>query len=155
VIGRALDMRYVGQEHAVTVDMPLSAFKRGDKKALKQAFDKLHEERYGRGSPNEPAEIVSIRSTVTGVMKKPTLEKIAKGSAKPPKAAITGSRKVYFEGKGWAQAQVYWRDALLAGNVIAGPALIEEHATTTVLQPGDLLKVEPFGNLQIVIGNKK
>ncbi|HEY4372247.1 MAG TPA: hydantoinase/oxoprolinase family protein [Burkholderiales bacterium] len=155
VIGRALDMRYVGQEHAVTVDMPLSAFKRGDKKALKRAFDALHEERYGRGSPNEPAEIVSIRSTVTGVMKKPALEKIAKGSARPRKEALTGNRKVYFEGKGWAQAQVYWRDHLLAGNVITGPALIEEHATTTVLQPGDTLKVEPYGNLQIAIGNKK
>ena len=154
VIGRALDMRYVGQEHAVTVDVPLSAFRRGDKTALKRAFDTLHEERYGRGSPNEQAEIVSIRSTVTGVMKKPTLEKIARGGPKPRTDALTGTRKVYFEGKGWAQAAVYQRDALLAGNVINGPALIEEHATTTVLQPGDSLKVEPYGNLQIAVGKK-
>ncbi|HEX4325785.1 MAG TPA: hydantoinase/oxoprolinase family protein [Burkholderiales bacterium] len=154
IIGRALDMRYVGQEHAVTVDVPLSAFKRGDKVALKRAFDTLHEERYGRGSPNEQAEIVSIRSTVTGVMKKPTLEKIARGSAKPRKEALTGTRKVYFEGKGWAQAAVYQRDTLLAGNAITGPALIEEHATTTVLQPGDSLRVEPYGNLQIAVGKK-
>ena len=154
IISRALDMRYVGQEHAVTVDMPLSAFKRGDKNALKRAFDTAHEERYGRGSPLEQAEIVSIRSTVTGVMKKPTLEKIARGSAKPRADALTGTRKAYFEGAGWAVCKVYQRDALLAGNVIAGPALIEEHATTTVLQPGDSLKVEDYGNLQISIAKK-
>jgi N-methylhydantoinase A len=87
-------------------------------------------------------------------MKKPTLEKIARGTAKPRKEALTGMRKVYFEGKGWAQAAVYQRDALLAGNLITGPALIEEHATTTVLQPGDSLKVEPYGNLQIAIAKK-
>jgi N-methylhydantoinase A/oxoprolinase/acetone carboxylase beta subunit len=44
---------------------------------------------------------------------------------------------VYFRSGGWADTPVYTRDALLAGNVIAGPALIEEHASTTVVQPGD------------------
>ena len=41
--------------------------------------------------------------------------------------------------------------ALLAGNVIAGPALIEEHASTTVVHPGDRLEVDAFGNLVIDI----
>ncbi len=158
VVQRGLDMRYVGQEHAVTVDLPASAFKHGNaaanKAAIKAAFDAAHEERYGRGSPGEMAEIVSIRSTVIGVMKHPTLEKIAKGSARPPAAALRGKRRAYFEDGGWTQAAVYQRDALLAGNRISGPALIEEHATTTVLQPGDSLVVEPYGNLDISIGRK-
>ena len=152
VMNRALDMRYVGQEHAVTVDMPLAAFKRGDKLALKRAFDAAHEERYGRGSPNEQAEIVSLRSTVTGVMKKPPLEKIARGAARPPAAARLDLRRAYFEGHGWLQTPVWRREALLAGNVIKGPALIEEHASTTVLQPGDRLRVEDYGNLEIAVG---
>ena len=158
VVQRGLDMRYVGQEHAVTVDLPASAFKRGNaganKAAIKAAFDAAHEERYGRGAPGEMAEIVSIRSTVIGVMKHPTLEKIAKGSSRPPAAAMRGKRRAYFEDGGWAQAAVVQRGALLAGNRISGPALIEEHATTTVLQPGDSLVVEPYGNLDISIGRK-
>ena len=154
VMNRALDMRYTGQEHAVTVEMPLAAFKRGDKAALKRAFDAAHEERYGRGSPNEPAEIVSLRSTVTGVMKKPSLEKIAHGTTRPPAAARAGERRAYFEGQGWLTAPVLRREALLARNAVNGPALIEEHATTTVLQPGYRMVVEPYGNLDIAIARK-
>ena len=48
---------------------------------------------------------------------------------------------------------VYARDMLRAGNKIAGPALVEEHASTTVVFPGDALTVDRFGNLVIEIGN--
>lgn len=152
VVSRALDMRYVGQEHAVTVEVPVSVFSRQGKAGIKKYFDELHKERYGRGSPEEPAEIVSIRSTVTGVMRKPKLAEIARGKAAPAAAASSGSRRVYFPGKGWLQCSTWKRDALKAGNRIAGPALIEEHASTTVVQPGDTVKVDSFGNLLITIG---
>jgi N-methylhydantoinase A len=127
-------------------------FARGGKAGIKKHFDELHEERYGRGSPEEPAEIVSIRSTVTGVMKHPRLAEIARGGPSPAAAAATGERRVFFPGKGWAKCRTFRRAALKAGNRIAGPALIEEHASTTVLQPGDALRVDPHGNLVISIG---
>jgi len=152
VIRRSLDMRYVGQEHAVTVDVPLSAFGRGGKASIKAHFDALHGERYGRSSPDEAAEIVSIRSTVSGVMKKPRLAKIARGGARPSAAASTGERKVFFAGRGWVKCRTFRRDALASGNRIAGPALVEEHASTTVVQPGDALRVDAYGNLVIRIG---
>jgi N-methylhydantoinase A len=152
VIARSLDMRYVGQEHAVTVDIPLSSFRTEGKAAIKRHFDELHEERYGRGSPEEPAEIVSIRSAVTGVMKKPRLPDIARGGPAPARGAATGERKVFFPGKGWTKCRTYRRDALKAGNKIAGPALIEEHASTTVLEPGDAVRVDTHGSLLMTIG---
>lgn len=149
---RYLDMRYVGQEHAVTVEIPVMAFKKQEKSILKKAFDDAHRERYGRGSPNEAAEIVSIRSTLTGVMKKPVLEKIPKGTRIAPRSACSGSRKTYFNDVGWVETATYRREGLKAGNVIRGPALIEEHASTTVLQPGDVMLVDLLGNLHITIG---
>jgi N-methylhydantoinase A len=152
VIARSLDMRYVGQEHAVTVDIPLSSFRTEGKAAIKRHFDELHEERYGRGSPEEPAEIVSIRSAVTGVMKKPRLPDIARGGPAPARGAATGERKVFFPDKGWTKCRTYRRDALKAGNKIAGPALIEEHASTTVLEPGDAVRVDNHGSLLMTIG---
>jgi N-methylhydantoinase A len=152
VIARSLDMRYVGQEHAVTVDVPLAAFARNGKAAIKRHFDELHEERYGRGSPEEPTEIVSIRSAVTGVMKHPKLAQIARGKPAPSEEAMTGERRVFFPGKGWTKCRTYNRAALKAGNAVRGPALIEEHASTTVLEPGDSMKVDPHGNLMISIG---
>src|ERR1044071_9805966 len=135
----SLDMRYVGQEHAVTVDVPLSAFSKGGKTAIRTHFDELHKERYGRGSPEEPGEIVSIRRAVTGVMKHPRLATISRGTPRPTKESETGERRVFFAGKGWTKCRTYARAALKAGNAIKGPALIEEHASTTVLEPGDAM----------------
>ena len=48
-----------------------------------------------------------------------------------------------------------WLDFLKNGNVIQGPALIEEHASTTVVQPGDTVQVDLYGNLQISIGSDR
>ena len=93
VVKRAADMRYVGQEHAVTVDLPMAVFKRGDRKAIKRHFDAMHAQRYGTSAPAERAEIVSLRSTVTGLMRKPPQRKIARGQKMPPAAAIGGKRQ--------------------------------------------------------------
>ena len=144
----ALDMRYVGQEHPVTVELPRGALSREKIKAL---FDAEHLLRYGTHAPAERAEIVSLRATVVGEMKKPPLEKIGRGKARAPDEALIARHRVWF-GKRWLQSPVYARERLCAGNRIAGPALVEEHASTTVLQPGDVLRVDEFGNLDVEVG---
>jgi len=152
----AADMRYVGQEHPVTVDLSASVFKRRDRDAIKRHFDEVHQRRYGTCAPAEPAEIVSLRATVTGVMKKPPLERVAAGARVPPKIALTGRRSVYFAELGKAvPTPTYARDELRAGNRIDGPALIEEHASTTVLLPGDRMRLDEFGNLVIAVGRRR
>ena len=155
-VARAADMRYVGQEHAVTVDLPMAVFADGDREAIKTYFDEMHELRYGTSAPAERAEIVSLRSTVTGIMAKPPFERVADGGAKPPKDAFTGLRAAYFAEIGeFADTPTYDRDALKAGNRISGPALIEEHASTTVLLPGDAMTVDGFGNLVIEVAGRR
>jgi N-methylhydantoinase A len=151
-VSRAADMRYVGQEHAVTVDLPMRLFEGQDRDAIKRHFDDMHLLRYGTSAPAERAEIVSLRTTVTGIMRKPALERIASGPAAPSRAARGGKRAVYFGGHGFIDARTFARDRLTAGNRIKGPALIEEHASTTVLMPGDALEVDRFGNLCIAVG---
>jgi N-methylhydantoinase A len=153
-VKRALDMRYVGQEHPVTVELPFSVFQKQNRKAIKQHFDDDHLQRYGTSAPNERAEIVSLRVTVAGVMKKPPQEKIKKGSAIPQKQAFAGKRPVSFGGR-FRDAPTYKRGELLAGNRIGGPALIEEHASTTVLMPGDRMTVDAYGNLVIKVAGAK
>ncbi len=152
-IARAADMRYVGQEHSVTIDLPTEFFASQDRGAIKKRFDDVHLSRYGTCAPNEPAEIVSLRATVSGLMKKPTLSPIEAGGASPPDAARLPSRDVYFTEIGKAvMTPIFMRERLLAGNRIEGPALVEEHASTTVVLPGDHLEVDRFGNLVIDIG---
>jgi N-methylhydantoinase A len=145
-------MRYVGQEHAVTVEIPLSVFQQGSKLEVKRLFDAVHLQRYGYSSDAEKAEIVSIRTSVVGQMPKPVLAKVAAGSNQPMAKATT--RPIYFTAEtGWQEASVYQRDQLQTGNRIDGPCLIEEYASTTVVMPGDRVEVDEFGNLIIEVSN--
>jgi N-methylhydantoinase A len=155
-LARSADMRYVGQEHPVTVELPPELFRRRDRDAIKQRFDAVHRNRYGTSAPAERAEIVSLRATVTGVMKKPAIERAERGGRSPLASAHRGRRSVYFSDLGKAVATPsFARAALRAGNRIDGPALIEEYASTTALLPGDRLEVDAFGNLVIEIGRRR
>src|SRR5262249_14669119 len=95
-VQRAADMRYVGQEHAVTVELPRALFEGRDRDGIKRRFDAVHEPRYGYSGAGEQAEIVSLRAAVTGLMRKPGFEPIASGTAEPTPAAVRGTRPVYF-----------------------------------------------------------
>jgi N-methylhydantoinase A len=150
-VERSADMRYVGQEHAVTVDLPIELFRTQDRGGIKARFDAVHQTRYGFSVAAEKAEIVSLRSAIIGQMRKPAFEHIAKGGTEPDAAAFRGKRPVYFASTGFVETSTYDRPALKAGNRIAGPALIEEHASTTVAHPGDQVAVDAFGDLVIAV----
>jgi N-methylhydantoinase A len=140
------DMRYIGQEHAVTVDFPSDLVRARDAKAIKACFDAAHEERYGYAAPDEGAEIVSLRCSVVGELSKPSLARLGGGAL--PRAA---ARPVYFTDEGFVRTAVFQRTELKAHNRVAGPALIEEYGSTTVVPPGACLDVDEYGNLLIEV----
>jgi len=150
-VRRSADMRYVGQEHAVTVELPIELFQAQDRAGIKALFDAIHHTRYGFSVEAEKAEIVSLRSAVIGNLPKPPFEHVAKGDSEPDTAAFRGKRPVYFASTGFVDTPTYDRLALKAGNRMAGPVLIEEHASTTVVHPGDVVDVDDFGNLVIAV----
>jgi N-methylhydantoinase A len=153
IVSRAMDMRYIGQEHAVSVDLLLNLFRNADRDGIKRQFDAVYDTRYGHSASAEPAEIVSLRSAVTGRVRKPPVECIEGGGDTPPEHADAGLRPVYFaEAGGFVETPVFRRDALRAGNWVAGPVLVEEYASTTVVPPGDSLTVDKIGNLVITVG---
>jgi len=144
-----LDLRYMGQEFTLSVPVELDQLKRGDRQGIRTAFDALYEHRYAHHSPEEPVEMVNLRLGAIGQrpkLKFPSLA--AAGSAKP-----AGERAVYFSSASKPLiAKVYQRDQLGAGAEVAGPALIQEHGTTTVLFENDRCKVAASGELIIEIG---
>jgi N-methylhydantoinase A len=150
---RGADMRYVGQEHAVYVELSTALFAEHDRDSIKKRFDAVHETRYGYSAPAEKAEIVSLRCSVTGQLRKTPFDGGGpRVGTVPPADALSGSRSVYFvESGGFVETPIYDRERLNSGNRIAGPALIEEYASTTVVHPGDTLKVEWTGDLVIEI----
>ena len=152
VFERAADMRYVGQEHAVAVRMPAHVGDERDRAEVKRLFDSAHELRYSHSAPEESADIVSLRVSAIGRLAKPPFPQIARGETAPPADARRGARAVTFEGSGAVDAIVYDRAKLLEGNRIDGPAIIEEAASTTVVEPGDRVTVNAFGHLILELG---
>lgn len=149
---RMADMRYVGQEHSITVTIPPPVWDQGTA-AIKQLFDQAHLERFSHAAPEEDAEIVTLRLSVVGSVSRPDWNTIGSGGPEPDPAARTGSREVLLDRReGPAPCPVYERAALLANNRIQGPAAIEEGTTTTLLRVGDSLEVDELGNLIIEIG---
>jgi len=147
-----LDLRYVGQEFTLSVPVTREAIKRGDRQKIRAAFDALYEHRYAHHSPDEPVEMVNVRLAAIG--KRPTLRfpRLAK------RAVIKASRRreVYLDDPRKPVAcPIYQRGDLGAGARIKGPALIEEHGTTTVLFAQDRCTVAPSGELTIDVGGAR
>jgi len=145
-------MRYVGQEHAVAVRMPANVGDESARAEIKRLFDEAHELRYSHSAPEESADIVSLRVSAIGRLGKPEIARIAAGDKNPPAGARRGVRTVIFEGLGSVEAAVFDRIKLLCNNVIAGPAIVEETASTTVIEPGDVVTVNEYGHLVMELG---
>jgi len=143
-----LDLRYVGQEFTLSVPVTRDMIKRGDRQKIRTTFDALYEHRYAHHSPDEPVEMVNIRLAAIGKRTKLTFPKLAtKTSAKPKR------RDVYLDDpRKPVSCPIYQRPELGAGARIAGPALIEEHGTTTVLFKGDVCRLARSGELLIDVG---
>jgi N-methylhydantoinase A len=146
-VRRSADMRYLRQEHAVTVLLPPHVATDEDRAELKRLFDTAHEQRFSHSAPEEDCEVVSLRVTVIGVVNKPPLVRADAGAA--GRVEPRGTRRVYTEADGWQEWPSYARASLAPGATIEGPALVDEPGTTTVVEPGDRLTVDEYGNLHV------
>ena len=111
---------------------------------LLAAFHELHEARFGFRLADH-IEIVNF--LVTGIAKTGQLGFPEIGSAKA--AATPVSRRPVWFADGWVDTPVYARADLLQGHAVSGPALVEESASVTVLDPGKKMTVDRYGNLLI------
>jgi N-methylhydantoinase A len=144
-----IDARYQGQNFEVIVPMPQVSPK-GMADFL-QRFTAEHTRQYGYDVPGKAVEVVNCRLQAVGHVVKAPLRDIGTGGTVA--AAVTGRRKVYFgAGHGWADADVYARARLPAGAALAGPAIVEEMSSTTLLAPGQTAKIDRIGNIIIDLG---
>ena len=137
---RSVDLRYKGQGYELNV-----AFGPG----MADAFHALHRRRYGFASVTRPIEIVNVRVRLVAAAEpfEPLREEPREGDGR---AALTGARLVYFDGNA-LNTPIYERERLRAGDRIAGPAILSEYSSATVLPPGDVLRVDGYGNLVIEV----
>lgn len=142
---RSLDIRYRGQGYELNVPLNDS-----DLSASVDAFHALHGERYGFCDPWRPVEIVNVRLRSIGAGEPfvPVKVAVADGDAN---AALTGEREVYLDGRR-QRANVYDRECMVPGDKVAGPALITEYSSVTVLPPGATATLDGWGNLVVEVG---
>lgn len=148
ILVRELDVRYIGQGHALTLSLPDHALSEVDKMQIERKFDDLHLKRYMHNAPSQSKEVVALRLASIGRMKKGTLSKIKSGGSEPPRDALLPEREVYLDGS-YMKSKIYERSKLLANNVLRGPAVVEERVSTTLLLEGYKARVDSFGHLII------
>jgi N-methylhydantoinase A len=140
VVLRSVDLRYTGQGYELNIPFG---------EGMIEAFHLLHKQRYGFANEGNPIEIVNVRVRLTSATEpfEPARKQVVEGDGSQ---ALTGSRSVYFAGVGHETRQ-YERARLKPGDTFAGPAIIAEYSSATVLPPGDVLRVDTFGNLIIEV----
>jgi len=146
---RSVDLRYHGQSFELPIAVPPGALTAADIARLRAEFDAAHERAYGYAAPEDAVELVNVRLAAIGVTPRPRRAPLPEGGP-DPRGALKGTREVWFtEIGGWRTTHVLDRAKLLSGNVVAGPAIVEEHDASTLVHPGWEAAVDPPGNLLV------
>jgi N-methylhydantoinase A len=138
-LARSVAMRYVGQ--SFEIDIPWS-------NRFETAFHAAHLERYGYADRARPVEIVSLRLRGAGVTQKPAIKRQRANKARRPDSAHNA--RVYWSERA-TRVPVYAREGLRAGDRLAGPAIITEYSSTTLIPPKCKVEVDPWANLVIEV----
>ncbi len=139
-----VECRYAGQEHALGVE-----WRPGERlTGLAAAFSAQHRQRYGHALA-ERVQTVTLRVRATGRLDKPALPALA-AAREPVETARTGTRDAYcFARRARVPFAVYQRQALGGGHRIAGPAIVDEGTSTTVIHSDQSLVVDGLGHLVV------
>jgi N-methylhydantoinase A len=149
-----LDMRYVGQNFELSVpldDTLLTGLQHPEAPTrLCNLFFAAHEQQYGYHNPNDTVEIINYRLTVRGQRHQPSAS-VSDTSNATGRPTPLDTRSVYFTADTPIITPVFDRTTLLPGHSMTGPAVIEQLDATTLIYPGDTLRVDPAGNLLIEV----
>ena len=152
---RSADLRYYGQAFEVRVPVPDGQFDTAGADEVAGTFHDAHRGLYGydfRDDANQHVEWVNLRVSGIGPIRRPELRQLVPGDG-DTKRARTGTRPVCFDAeRGYLDAAVYWRAHLAPGDVIVGPAIVEEYGSTVPVHPGFVARVDGYGNLLVTVG---
>lgn len=150
---RTADLRYFGQAYEVRVDVPGGPVTPELTEEVAETFHAEHRKLYGydfRGDRDQEVEWVNLRVTGVGPIRKPGIRELSAGSG--AERARTGSRRVYFDEA--VETPIYDRARLGAGDVVEGPAILEEFGSTVPVHPGFRAEIDRFGNVVMTRGSE-
>jgi N-methylhydantoinase A len=140
---RFAEMRYRGQRHNIKVPIAPGA----DAAAIRTAFERDYLRRYGHADADAPAEFQALHLSGFAELDGPEIARLPRASGG---RAATTTRMVYFaDAGGMLETAVYDRYALEPGATGAGPALLEEYGSTTLVWPGDRFTIGTLHEIRI------
>jgi N-methylhydantoinase A len=148
---RTADLRYFGQAFEVRVPVADGQLTPELSEEVAAAFHDAHLALYGydfRTDPSQLVEWVNLRVTGIGPINRPELVPSSFGDGNPERAR-RGNRPVCFDALSYLETPIYARAELAAGDLVSGPAIIEEFGSTVPLHPGFQARVDEFANLVI------
>jgi N-methylhydantoinase A len=152
---RSAEMRYFGQLHDIDVILPEArigaVFGEAEFKELIATFHARHEALYGWGDPDMPV-LIALQKVRAIARRKPLMLTRHELAGPDAAAALKRKRRAYFkEGGGFIETPCYAGERLKPGNVITGPAIIEESKTTVVIPPGSEVTVDACENYLVKV----
>lgn len=143
----SVDLRYEGQYNEVEIPLLVDAhgvIRENDIISLWQNFHQRHGELYGYSLHGTLVELINLRIIARGTTDKPALKKSFFGGREPLQA-FKCERQAYFSDR-FLNVPVYDGARMGYGNVVSGPAIVEEPTTTLVVTPEYSLYIDKFNN---------
>ena len=144
-VAYAADMRYVGQAYELEVPIAVPVTPERMPEIL-AAFHAVHERVYGYARTQQPVEFVNFRAVHSYPLPRPVVTPAARATGSLADARL-GERRAYFGA--FVPTAIYERARLPLGARLAGPAIVEQSDTTTVIPPGVTALVDDAGNLRL------
>jgi N-methylhydantoinase A len=139
------DMRYLGQEHSVTLPVDLTT---ATLASILADFHETHERTYTFRLDDTPVEFVTYRLKARARVPRPEIRGL-NNEGRSLKDALKNRRVVNFGDDGKYEADVFERSLLPSQFVASGPIIVEEATSTTMVLPGQQLRVDQHGFLRI------
>ena len=152
VLERSADCRYVGQGYELRIALPPGPVDDAWLERASETFHDQHERRYYRRYDEAPIQIVNIHAVGVGTLPELALAPVAVADGPDPSDAETGESEVTFVVRGATErldTRHYDRALLKTGHEVAGPAIIHQFDSTTVVNPGLVARVDAVGNLLV------
>ena len=153
----ALDLRYVKQYHEVTVPVSREEVESADIASMMEKFHPEHNRLYGYSLEKEgtPVELINMRLSCIGRTDKPRFIQ-EEYSSRDPSGALKESRRVYIpSARRHERTNVYDGYGLRYGNLVDGPAIIEQVNTTTFVTPEYRMAVDRYGSYTLFLKSRE
>jgi N-methylhydantoinase A len=149
------DLRYAGQEFTLRVPVSADEISADGLRGVRTRFDEMHQARYGHVATDEAVEVVNVRLVATGRRDIPELDAASAAADVPERADV---RPVGFADPGGCvlrESTVWRRERLTPGTRITGPAIVEEYASTVVVDDGDVITVGDLGEIVVHVASRR